>query len=469
MTKHTSILVVGRSWLAFLLPKRLALGAIAGAGATAASMLVAFVSVPLALDYLGPERYGLWMAASSFVFLFGTFADGGIVYSLITVTAVANACGGAAAVRKVIGSASAVLLPVMGAMILLAAVAVPFIPWRWVFGLHDAGLAREAADVVLVVVTGLALGFVVNIALKVRTGLQEVAAVRTWEGVAAFAALPALLLAMQLNASLAWLVAAAVGAPLLVKASASALFFRARPQMFPRWRDMGLKHAPHILGAGSVFLVIQLSQAVAIQSDQVLIANIAGVQEVAAYTVMQRLFSVPYMIANFAFAAQWPAFSDAAARGDLAWVRHSFLRVLAVSTAMATLLALGLAIMHRPLLAIWGVAGAVQPGPALIAGMTAYALLAVIVGACSTLLISLDMRRPQIWISLAMMVVNVPLSIILIKEIGSAGAIWGTAITYLVCMVVPYGFVIRQWLLGTHSQIQEASSQNQVPDSACQK
>ncbi len=405
-------------------------------------MLVAFATVPLALNYLGPERYGLWMAASSLVLVFGVFADGGVIYSLITASAVANARGGAAAVREIIGSAWAILVPIAGAMILGTVALVPLVPWQRVFGLSDAGLAREATHVVQVVIIGLALSFLVNVALKVRTGLQEIAAVRAWEGAVALAALPALLLVIQLKTSMAWLVAAIVGAPLLVKALASVLFFRDRPQMRPGREDIGFRHARYILGAGSVFFIIQLSQAVAIQSDQVLIANLIGIEEVAAYSVMQRLFSIPYILANFVFAAQWPGFSDAAARGDLAWIRRSFLRVLAVSLAAAVILTLGLALMHRPLLLIWGVAGAVQPDMALVAGTAVYAVLGVIVGACATLLVSLDMRRPQVGISLAMMVVNLPLSIILIREIGSAGAIWGTAISYLVCMVVPYAVII---------------------------
>lgn len=442
ISTHTSLVAAGRSWLASALPRRLALGAVAGAGASAISMLVAFATVPLALNYLGSERYGLWMAASSLVLLLGTFADGGIVYSLITASAVANARGGAAAVREIVGSAWAVLVPIAGAIILVTVALVPLVPWQWVFSLSNAGLAREAADVVRVVIIGLALSFLVNVALKVRTGLQEIAAVRAWEGAAALAALPALLLAIQLETSMAWLVAAIVGAPLLVKGLTSILFFRDRPQMRPGREDIGFKHARYILGAGSAFFIIQLSQAVAIQSDQVLIANLIGIEQVVAYSVMQRLFSIPYILANFVFAAQWPAFSDAAARGDLVWIRRSFLRVLAMSLAVAVILTLGLALMHRPLLSIWGVAGAVRPGMTLVAGMAVYAVLAVIVGACSTLLISLDMRRPQIWISLAMMVVNLTLSIILIREIGSAGAVWGTAISYLVCMVVPYAVII---------------------------
>ena len=52
--------------------------------------------------------------------------------------------------------------------------------------------------------------------------------------------------------------------------------------------------------------------------------------------------------------------------------------------------------------------------------------------------VSMDIRRPQIWISISMMVVNLPLSYILIHQIGAGGAIIATAVSYLLCMIIPY-------------------------------
>src|SRR5262245_43909959 len=99
-------LLFPRTW------QRIAVGTATSATARGVSMMVSFATVPLAQDYLGAERYGLWMTATSFVAMLTSFADGGVSVAMITATAKAYAKGGDAEVRRIIGSALAVLVPI---------------------------------------------------------------------------------------------------------------------------------------------------------------------------------------------------------------------------------------------------------------------------------------------------------------------------------------------------------------------
>jgi O-antigen/teichoic acid export membrane protein len=45
-------------------------------------MVVPFAMVPLAVDYLGKEQYGLWVAVSSLIAML-SFADGGVGNALV--------------------------------------------------------------------------------------------------------------------------------------------------------------------------------------------------------------------------------------------------------------------------------------------------------------------------------------------------------------------------------------------------
>jgi len=430
---------------------RLGIATLSNAVARGASMLVTFLTVPLVIGYLGPEEYGLWMTVTSLVLMLSSFADGGVSLGLISATANAKAKDGDSAVRGIIGSAAAILILVAIILIATSFAVVPFVPWQWVFNLRSAHLAGEASTTVLVIVMSVALASVANMILKVRIGLQQLPAVNAWDAAATISSIPALLLAMQMKLAMPWIAAASVGTPLLIKSIGSVLFLHRTPALMPTREDVNFVTARDLLARGSVFFLITLTQAIAIQSDQVLIARLADVEQVATYSVVWRLFNIPFLIANFFLLSLWPAFSDAAARGAYDWVSTVFWRTLWAVTGLGAVLSLALLAFHKPILAIW-VGDRVKPDLLLVAGMTAYAVLAVMVGVCSVLLVSLDIRRLQIWINMLMVTVNVPLSIILIPKIGAAGAIIGTAVSYLLCMVLPYAVLIPRILKNNTSK-----------------
>ena len=70
--------------------RRALVSAMSAAAAKLVNVATLLISVPMTLHYLGPERYGLWMAMSSAVYVL-SFADLGIGNALINY--VANAYG----------------------------------------------------------------------------------------------------------------------------------------------------------------------------------------------------------------------------------------------------------------------------------------------------------------------------------------------------------------------------------------
>jgi len=446
----------------WLVSKPLSFNALALGMSRVCSMAVAFAIVPLALGYLGTEQYGLWMAVTSLVFMVLCFMDGGAANALVTATARAMASGGNAAVQRIHSAGFVLLTGLSLIIVVVAALIVPLIPWRLVFSLSTDAQGLEAGTTMLVAIACVALAFGVQATMKVRTGLQEIIPVSVWDGVATASAIPALLAAIWLELSLPGLVLAVMGTPLIVRGVACLMFVMQRPQLRPRWADAEAARMRPLLAGGTVFLVITMTQAIAIQSDQLLIAHFVGLEDVAAYSIQQRLFTIPFLLANLVFAVQWPALAAADARGEHDWVRVTFARTLLVSVCTGAIIATGLMVFNAPILSLW-IGDAITPSFTLVAGMTAYAVLMVIVGACSTLLISLDVRGPQIWVSLAMMALNLPLSIYLIGEIGAAGAIIGTAVAFFICMVVPYAFIIPR-VLGARAEKHGGSANARSPN-----
>src|SRR3990172_8488443 len=70
--------------------RRIMFSAISSFSASGLSFLISIISVPLVFNYLGSERYGLWVTLSAIIALF-SFMDFGIGNSLIN--AIADSIG----------------------------------------------------------------------------------------------------------------------------------------------------------------------------------------------------------------------------------------------------------------------------------------------------------------------------------------------------------------------------------------
>ena len=66
--------------------RRAFISAVTATAAKLVNVATLLISIPLVLNYLGPERYGLWLVMSSFIYIL-SFADLGIGYALIAFVA----------------------------------------------------------------------------------------------------------------------------------------------------------------------------------------------------------------------------------------------------------------------------------------------------------------------------------------------------------------------------------------------
>ena len=78
----------------------------------------------------------------------------------------------------------------------------------------------------------------------------------------------------------------------------------------------------------------------------------------------------------------------------------------------------------------------------LVYGMALWVVMAVMTNTIGSLLKAVDEIKLLACLYGAMAVINVPTSIFLIRRIGEAGAIWGTVISFALCLVLPMIFML---------------------------
>ena len=189
---------------------------------------------------------------------------------------------------------------------------------------------------------------------------------------------------------------------------------------------------------------LQCAVAISFTSDNIVIAQVMGAAAVAVYAVPQKLFSFVSTLVSMAVTPLWPAYGEAIARGDVAWVRRVFLGslwlTLAITVPLCTLLALAgpwilrVAVgksLHAPMsllvvLAVWGVVFAVSASVAMLlngAGVLKAQTIAAVFSSLANLALSIFLTRRLGVIGvclgsiIAQLLIMLPVSVVLIRNL----------------------------------------------------
>ena len=417
-------------------------------------MVSSIVSVPLTLRYLGAERYGLWMAISSFIALLG-FSDLGIGSGLVNAISVAHGRNDRDAAVRYTSSALAMLGAIAVGLLLIFAAVYPLVPWPRVFNASTAAAAREAGPAVAALALCFALNMPAGVVQRVQIGYQDGFAANVWQGLASLIGLAALLAAVWATAGLPWLILATSGAPLIVAAlNAAAVFGWQRRWLRPRLSAVSQSAAREVAKVGLLFMVLQISIALAFSSDNLVAAQVLGLDAVPQYSVPFRMFAIPASLLGVMLAPLWPAYGEAVARGDVRWIRQTLRRSLHVSVAYGAIVSVLLVLFGKAIVRAWA-GPQIHPTFTLLLGLGAWAVLYGAGNCLAMLLNGLNVVKFQMWIALVMAVTNLGLSIALAFRFGVAGIIWGTVISYGVCAMMPMAVYVPR-LIRSLSELQAA-------------
>jgi O-antigen/teichoic acid export membrane protein len=425
--------------------RRMALTAGASALAKLLSVGSALISVPLTLHYLGAERFGLWMTISALIAMLA-FADFGIANGVLSMVADANGRDDHAGIRRAVASGFYLLSGIAMAVLLGFAVLYALVPWPAVFNVTSAQAVAEAGPALAVFVLCFAANIPLAVVQRVQMGLQQGFVASLWQCVGSVCGLVGVLWAVHAQAGLPWLVLALAGAPLFAAVLNSLYFFlRARPDLLPRWAAVSRETCHQVASSGALFFVLQLVVAVAYTSDSIVIAQLLGAPAVATYAVPEKLFSLVSLSLGMVLAPLWPAYGEAIARGDAAWVRRTLKRSVLMAVAMASVMGLILVWLGPDLLRLW-VRDAVVPTLALLLAFAVWKVLEAGGGALAMFLNGARVIRFQVWCAIPTALVAIALKIALVPGLGVQGAIWGSVVAYLICTALPAAFQLPSLL-----------------------
>lgn len=339
--------------------------------------LVPLILMPVTLSYLGPDTYGLWMAAAALTGM-AAFVDLGLGNGLMTKVAPCYASGNADLARRYVSGAYATLTVVAAALCSLLWLMSSMVDWSSL--LNATGTtSSDARWMTLVCLTAFVINVPLSLIVKVQYACQQVAQSNIWQAAGGLSALPLALIAVHAGLSPVAVVASTAAGPLLVSVVNNLWVYRCRlPELAPALRHVDRSVTVELLRLGGLFLVLTIVMSVAVNVDNLIVAHTLGLASVTAYAVPARLFAQVGLLVSVVNLPLWPANADALTRGQTAWVqqttkRMSTLSLLTVFVPSALLVPGGDA-----LLSLW-LGESTQPGPWLLGGFALWwALLAAV-------------------------------------------------------------------------------------------
>jgi O-antigen/teichoic acid export membrane protein len=423
-----------------------ALGALATIASRLAGVGLILLTVRWAAPQLGPERFGVWATFSGLATTLA-FLDLGVGNALVNRIAHATAGGDSQRLTRVVMGGFAWLVTIGSAASIILAAASAWVPWAALFKLSSSISGGETRTAALAFSWLFGLNIVSTGALKILIGQQRSYEAQLISMLAALLAYPATWLALRHGNSVGLLLAAGLGTQsILIILMVLSLLAR-RGLLAVRQLGVSMREERNmLLSTGALYLVVQIGTAIGWGSDTFLLAGIAGVADVAAFAVGQRLFLFAFQPIAILNGSLWAAYSDAHAREDRAFIRNTLRRSLALSLAVGTGSSILLLIFGARLAALWTESTIDVPW-ALLAAFALWTPLEAAGTAVAYYLNGTGIVREQMVVVLAFCVLALPAKVFATLYAGATGLVVATALAYAVSHIGLYGTVYRHRIL----------------------
>lgn len=408
------------------------------------SVATTLISIPLTLQYIGAERYGMWVTISSLVTMLA-FADLGMGHGILNVVAESKGREDRGAIRLAVSSGSFILSIVACVSLAAFAVVYPFVPWFELFNVKSDIARLESGPALASAVVCFALAIPLGVVSRVQMGIQQVYAVSLWRCLGSILGLAGVLIVIWLEGGLPWLVVALLGGPLVASFINTLVFFGvSAPDLMPRWEHVSRSTVARVARIGILFFGIQIAMAVAFSSDSIILAQMLGSEAVTQYAIPDKLFSFISIVASMVLFPLWPAYGEAVARGDHTWVRSTLLRSLRMTIVLTSAVSLILVASGAQLIELW-TGSTLDPPFTLLLGLGIWRVIDSTGNAVSMFLNGANVVRFELLIGVITAVLAITLKLILVPHLGISGVVWATIIAYSVTIPMTFVF-IRSWL-----------------------
>ena len=399
------------------------------------SAVINLFTVPLTIDYLGAERYGLWMTISTMLSML-SFADLGLGNGLLNAIAKAKGRNSMKDAQIAVSSTFFILLFISVLLLSVILIVYPNVEWYKVFNVKTEIAKSETGPSLLVFFLIFLINLPLGIIGRIQDGHQEGYKYQVWLIIGSIISLIMLLICIELKGGLPWLVLALSSGQVVASISNGIfLFSQEKRELLPRFVFFDFNTGRSLINEGSKFLILSVFTILANSSDALILSHTLGLGSVSGFEIVKKIFLFS-MFTQFIIQPLWPAFAEAIERGDYSWANKTLKKAINLGVLSGLIISLPLLLFGKQIVVFW-VGKMYEPSFILLLGFYANIAIANYGGVMSTFLNSGPLLTKQTKMIVLASICSIILKIVLSIKFGSSGIIWATVIGYSLFYVTP--------------------------------
>ena len=390
--------------------------------------MATFLLVPLTIDFLDTNNYGVWLTLSSFISWFAFF-DIGLGNGLRNKFAEARAQGNEELAQAYVSSAyftiGIISLLLIGVFLILNF----FIDWTLVFN-TDASMQSDLSVLMPIVFSFFFLQLIVKLITTIYTADQKPSIqgkIGFITQVGALFLIWVLIKTSETSLLTFGVVFSALPVFILLFFNLIAFSkpYKNYKPIFSLWK---LEYLKDIFGVGFSFFIIQIAALILFSTDNFIISKLFSPADVVPYNISYKYFSIIIMVYSIIVTPYWSSFTEAYVRKDYDWIKSSVKNIMKIWMFIPIILIF--MVLFANLFYLFWVGDKVVVPLLLNISMALYVLIITFNMVFVSFINGLGKIRVQLITSIILIVINIPLSILFASnfKLGVSGVILASCV-----------------------------------------
>lgn len=398
------------------------------------SILVGLALVPLILEYLDAERYGIWLTLSSIIAWFAFF-DIGLGNGLRNRFAESIAKNEIELARTYVSTTYAILGIIFTVFIVLLVIVIPFLNWQKILNTTNIS-NQELIELALIVSVFFILRFFFKLIGTILMADQRPAVSNSFGPIGNLLSLIIILILINTtDGSLINLALVLSMVPVIVLVFATLFFFKKDYSYYiPCFKYIDLSKSKELLGLGFKFFYFQIVGVIFFSTTNFFIAHYSNLETVAAYNIAYKYLFMVNMVYSIILGPFWSAVTDAYSKSDYKWLKNSIRKLNLLSLFMVFLLVIAF-FMSSYVYQLWiGDKLTIPRELSLI--ITLYLIQQVLIAPFSTFINGFGKLKLGVYINTIKLIIFFPLIYYLGGYLGAFGIILSMLIIQLPSLII---------------------------------
>lgn len=393
------------------------------------SILCSFLLVPLTLNYLKADEYGVWLTLNSIITWINV-CDIGIGMGLKNKLAEALALEDYDLGKRYVSVTYIVLTLIMVVFFGIFIIVNHFLDWCNILNINTI-TSDELSIVVIVVVSFFCLNFIIKTIGVILAADQRISYSSLMSVIGSFISLLVIWVLTKVTApSLMKVACVFSAAPVAVMLVGSFILFHGRYRRIkPDWKLFDWASAKELVSLSVSFFILQVASIIIFTTSNIIITQTIGPAEVTVYNICFKYFNIITLAFNLILGPMWPAYTNAYALGDMLWIKNGIKKSRLV-WALLSVAAILMLVCSPFVYKIW-VGDSVQIPFALSLVMAIYVIVGNWNNIYAQMLAGVGKIRLSIINSIFNALVFIPLSIYLSRKLGVMGVTLAMLLTIL--------------------------------------